>query len=45
MTLVPSLLLPSFIHRPDERKVGTASSLVCSIDDMLARLVWDRVCI
>jgi len=25
--------------------VGTASSLVCSINDMLARLVWDRVCI
>src|SRR5262245_65023072 len=28
MTLFPSPLFPSFIHRPDERKVGTTSSLV-----------------
>ena len=40
MTLILSSLFPSFIHRPDERKAGTASSLVCSINDRLTCLVW-----
>ncbi len=43
--LTAVLPFPFFIHRPKERKLGTAFSLVCSIDDLLARLVWDRVCI
>jgi hypothetical protein len=36
--MIASSLFPSFIHRPVERKAGTISSLVHSIDDMLARL-------
>lgn len=35
-----------FLYPPARgQKVGTAFSLLCSIDDMLAKLVWDRVCI
>ena len=42
MTPIPSLLFPTFIHRLNESKAGTASSLVCLIDDSLAHLGLDQ---